>query len=77
MSNLVHKPLAPLCAWVQIHEFSIIPYNRKWRILIVKPPKHTTTINKIQTVPNPFCDSRNEDTAILVKFTTIDEGLKQ
>jgi hypothetical protein len=33
------KPPPPPCIWVQIHEFSIITYDWKWRILINMPAR--------------------------------------
>jgi hypothetical protein len=51
---MVHKLLAPLSKWVQILDFNItMVYNYQYKENIVDmPAKLSTTVNKIQLIPN-------------------------
>jgi hypothetical protein len=64
---LVHKPLAPLSTWVQIHDTFITTCNSYWETFM--PAKLTTTINKIKAVPNPV------NAEIIDQFTIIRKKL--
>ena len=46
----VQIPLAPLTKWVHIIEIAIIQWDQRW--FSAMPMKLTTTIGKVQTIPN-------------------------